>query len=199
MSSYFGVLPSDLLLDLSLYLNYRDTILACDFLKCTKADLWLHKIRKELNYSNEFIQEYIYDNGVKKTLLPINEKYLELKARKGVDFGCEFYQFQYADVLIVRASRLSDFNLATTLVTYFLSIKRDVQERYYADAIQGSTAVGNLELADKLIRDYGQKTQNFIMAIISGIYETYPNGNSDLLKHFNFSIGPGIDSCDLAR
>ena len=36
--TYFAILPSELLLELSLYFNYRDTILACKFLRCEQLN-----------------------------------------------------------------------------------------------------------------------------------------------------------------
>ena len=90
--SYFLTLLPELLLELSLYFNYRDSVLYCDLWKCD-VKFWLNKIRNELGYSNEFIKEYVYDNDTNtmKTLLPINEKYLELKARVGTDFGMSLH------------------------------------------------------------------------------------------------------------
>lgn len=158
--SYFGLLPSELLFELFLHFNYRDTILYCQALSidiCQKPFLWLYKIRKELGYSNEFIHEYVYDNGVMKTLLPINEKYLELKARKGVDFGCEFYKGYPR--LIVRSSRLNDFKLADELTHYLLNISKVssdtlFQRKVYQIAIRGAIGNNNIVLADKLIDEY---------------------------------------------
>lgn len=37
--TYFDILPNELLPELSLLLNYRDTILACSFLGCEKVNL----------------------------------------------------------------------------------------------------------------------------------------------------------------
>src|SRR5581483_9737243 len=124
MTTYFIILPNELLLELSLYFNYRDTVLACDFLKCQSPQFWINKIRHELGYSNEFIREYVFDNEQVKTLLPLNEKYLELKARKGTDFGTEFYQDVF--VLTMYASRLKDFRLADELIHYFLTINKEI-------------------------------------------------------------------------
>lgn len=184
--TYLRILPNELLLNLSLYLNYIETILACEFLKCEQVDLWLYKIRQELGYSNDFINEYVYDkqNNITKSLLPINEKYLELKARKGVDFGTEFYQS--AKILIMRASRLRDFQLANTLTMYLLTINKiDSNNEYYLDALQGTIAVGNFALTNRIINlirtDYPYLAVDLKEAIIKGIYE---NGDLSLLDTF---------------
>ena len=84
--TYLSVLPKELILELFLYFNYRDTISTCQILPnnvCESPSLWSHKINKELGYSTDFIKKYVYDTITQtlKTLLPINEKYLELKAR----------------------------------------------------------------------------------------------------------------------
>lgn len=195
--TYLSILPRDLLFELFLYFNYRDTILACQSLPnniCESPLLWIHKIRKELGYSNEFIRDYVYDtdNQTSKTLLPINEKYLELKARTSVDFGTEFYQ-AYA-ILLVRSSRLPDIQLAKELTKYLLHITQYVdsptKKITYGIAIFGFIGRGATDFADKLINEYYQgipKTivKDFGSEITSGIYEGYPNGNPELFDHYN--------------
>src|SRR5581483_6037315 len=175
--TYFSLLPHELLLELSLYFNYLDTILVCEFLKCERIDLWLYKIEKELGYSTEFIREYVYDktNKTVKTLLPINEKYLELKARKSVDFGTEFYQPQH--IQVTRASRLNDFNFANKLTHYFLHISKCMPKFSY-DLNYGATIAralgnGNILLATELTNN---PPYNFELKpyIVRGIYERYP-------------------------
>jgi len=181
---YFSLLPNELLLELSLYLNYRDMILACDILKCHNVNLWLNKIRKELGYSNEFIKEYVYDNGITKTLLPINEKYLELKARKSADFGCEFYKD--IDILIIWASRIKDFQLANELVHYLLKLAKFIDPNFSSlpdKAVTGAVAVGNFQLTQDLIKEH--ESYDFDIMVIHGVYEAYPKGNNKILKYFN--------------
>lgn len=201
MTSYFAILPIDLTLELSLYFNYRDTILACQFLQCQRVDIWLNKIRKELNYSNEFIQEYVYDtaNDIQKTLLPVNEKYLELKARRSADFGCEFYQ--HMSELIKFASLSTDFKLAMELVKYFYKINhylnpQDYYEDYTAKAnraltykimMRNALAVNDITLANyaKNRSIYGQFYSNLNQYIVEGLYEYSPNPDPKLLEQFN--------------
>lgn len=203
MTTYFSILPSELISDLSLYFNYRDTILACTFLKCDGINVWLTKINRELSYSNEFIRKYVYDkqNNVTKTLLPINEKYLELKARKGADFGTEFYNISIATDI---SSRLKNFELADQLTHYFLFIENaifiDTSWTYFA-ALSGSLAVNNLQLFDKLLdkmpteyRDLYDAVKNGL--IVSAIYEKYPQGNDRLLKRFKINSDE-IDERDI--
>lgn len=196
MDLYLDILPSELLLELGLYFNYRDTVLACEFLKCERVDLWLHKIRHELGYSNDFIQKYVYDGHTMKTLMPINEKYLELKARKGVDFGTEFYHNSHT--LIIRSSRLKDFTLADELTTYLLKISENQNETLsyfvedYGRALSGAIGSGNMQLAMKLFNKWptlygGQKAPALTQDITKGIYEKYPNGSDELLKIFGLS------------
>ena len=192
--SYFRLLPNELLLELSLYLNYRDTILACDILNCERPRLWIYKIHKELGYDNDFIREYVYDNTTQtmKTLLPLNEKYLELKARKTADFGTEFYQDIF--VAIIYASRLKDFQLAGELIHYFITLTNvmssaDIRDSYFI-AIRGTIATGNFRVANKLIaqtRELSQFTSflNLQRAIVIGLFERYPTGNAELLGEYN--------------
>ena len=153
---YLDIIPSELILELSLFLNYRDTILISKTLQVNRAELpifWLNKIRKELGYSNEFIQENVYDNGVMKTLLPLNEKYLELKARHSVDFGTE----RFCDMISLceRAARLKDFKFATELIHYLLNINQLIDSiaewSILPYIIMGAMSVDNFGLVDETI------------------------------------------------
>src|SRR5581483_1011819 len=121
---YADILPKDLILQLSLYLNYRDIWQLCNLSSfypniCFESDFWLNKIRNELGYNDDFIKEYVFDKQTneKKTLLPLNEKYIELKSRNNIDFGSEYYLNSF--ILGHRASRVRDFDLAKELVLYF--------------------------------------------------------------------------------
>ena len=164
------LLPTELLLDLSLYFNYRDTLLACKILKCGDAWLWTNKIEKELGFSRNFVKQYVYDNTakIKKTRLALNEKYLELKSRKSVDFGSEQYAFM--NVLLNRASRIKDFALASSLVNYFLNFAKEVSSSsselnftrlaYYIHVIQGASSVNNFDLVDEMILMANQDSEN---------------------------------------
>lgn len=194
--TYFALLPYDLTLELSLYLNYRDTCLSCAFLRCDQPTLWINKIRWELGYSNEFIQQYVYNSqtNMRMTLLPLNEKYLELKSRKTADFGSEFYKD--IDILINFSSRITDFPLAIELTKYFIRIHEyqgnepDTHRRIYQDILKNALSRNNMELArfayNKLSRivipPNATKTSYFIT---KGIYEYYPKGNPDLFAGFN--------------
>lgn len=198
--AYFSLIPNELLLELSLYFNYRDSILYCNIWKCNDIRFWLNKIRKELGYSDEFITEYVYDtrNNTMKTLLPINEKYLELKARKTADFGCEFYK--NPDELFVYSSRLKDFSYADELTLYLLQIYKyrfpgfhQLKDGYLI-SIRGAIGVGNIQLADKLIQQSNGIRINLSDAdintelqerIILGIYE---NGDLELLDYYNIDV-----------
>lgn len=194
---YISAIPNDLNLELSLYLNYQDTLVYCQFLGFGNT-IWLYKIRKELGYDNNFINEYVYNstNQEQRSLLLPNEKYLELKARTSVDFGTEFYQ-DY-NVLIMRSSRLSDFQLADQLTQYLLNVvKYTSTEEYkknYKVAIRGAVAAKNILLVDKLLNSYYQDklvrniNEDFAQSIIPGIYESYPNGNPELFKHFDINV-----------
>ena len=198
--SYLSLLPNELLLELSLYFNYRDSILYCDIWKCD-LKFWLNKIQKELGYSDEFIREYIYDTSTNtmKTLMSINEKYLELKVRSKADFGTELYQFM--DYLFVSSSRLKDFQYADELTLYLLYIYkyRHPAELIdaYSTAARGAISVDNINLADKVINQYYEVKRelstmsierdiftHFTSPIVSGIYE---NGNLDLFDHYNIN------------
>src|ERR1700738_3636201 len=90
MVTFGKLLPKDLLLELGLYLNYRDIwgLIVLDENILFNPKLWINKIHEELGYDNEFIKQYVYNTSTeeKMTQLPLNEKYSELKSRKGVDF-----------------------------------------------------------------------------------------------------------------
>lgn len=204
MSTYFSVLPRELLLELSLYFNYRDSILHCGIIgqQCD-VKFWVYKIKYELGYNDEFIREYVYDgiDQTVKTLMPINEKYLELKARRGVDFGTEFYNNMIN--LIILSSRLKDTNYAIELTMYLLKIAElrhpelDSIRNIYQVAIRGIVSMGRIDFADQLIDQFynvvnKSSTQthepnlayDFNNYIVMGIYE---NGDLDLLNHYGIN------------
>lgn len=190
MAAFYGdILPNDLILQLALYLNYRDVWLLRYFGKvyeniCFSPELWIYKIRNELGYDNKFIQEYVYDStkGEKKTLLPINEKYMELKSRNSVDFGSENYV--YLHILLYRASRLKDYNMARELVNYLMNLNLSyiIPKDSRIDAILGgATSVGNIQLIHDTITNYlhvehindlSYQDKILVMnAIVKGYYE----------------------------
>jgi len=153
MSTLYGsLLPRELLLELSLYLPYRDVWQLCEFYEniCYFADLWIHKINKELGYSIDFIKQYVYDSTTKeiKTLLPINEKYIELKSRNSIDFGSEYYKNK--DILIYRVSRVRDFQLARVLIDYYFNMY-EFRGIEYHFIVEGTISVGNLDLTYDMI------------------------------------------------
>ena len=210
--TYFAILPNELVMELSLYLNYRDLCLFCVGLNlniCGNPALWLNKIRKELGYDSEFIKEYVYDAEANqmKTLMPLNEKYLELKSRRGADFGCE--RFTDGEILVERASAMNDFKVASDLTHYLLN----VLGRYYNDdpvptildqAIMGSISAGNTELADEMIIKFKNELIKELKAplrndLITGIYAANPAIRAKLLKHFKISIDPLIDKIDIVK
>ena len=151
---YGSIVPRDLLLELSLYLNYRDVWLLSGFDKniCFTPPLWINKIRKELKFPRDFIYQYVYDSVTKqtKTLLPINEKYLELKSRNKVDFESNHYK--NIDVLIYRTSRLKDYQLAKELTDYYLDIYGYHGDLIFRVIAEGATSVGNLDLVYYMIQ-----------------------------------------------
>lgn len=201
MDNYFTVFPNDIKFALSLYLNYRDTISACTVLNCQSPGLWLNKIRNELGYSQEFIRDYVYDNGTVKTLLPLNEKYLELKARKSVDFGCEQYN-DYVQ-LLYRTCQLRDFQLAEELITYLFKCINDfnlqnaLDDDIFKMMLSGAARSGNTQLIDRLLTYiYYRKHPNKFTApktfaaefagpnLVLGIYAGDFN-DKQLLKKYN--------------
>ena len=202
MSTYFSVLPRELLLELSLYFNYRDSVLHCDVWRCD-VKFWLNKIKYELGYSDEFIREYVYDISIStsKTIMPINEKYLELKARRGADFGTEFYSNLALE--IVYSSRLKDTQYAIELTEYLIKMTElrfpDIGniKNNYVVAVRGSISMGRLIFADQLIEQFYNNIDiilenvhernignDFNKYIIMGIYE---NSNLDLFNHYGIT------------
>ena len=206
MDTYFIILPAEIKRELSLYLNYRDSILACEFLRCENAEFWIHKIRNELGYDQEFIRKYVYDPGTKisKTLLPLNEKYLELKARKFADFGTESYQG--LTVLFYRISQLKDLSYANELFKYMIKFVEDFSylkvilndDIMIRQIIRGAASANNIELIDNILtlkyRYLNPGTsimpKNFAKyyagsSIVPGTYESNPKGNKDLLLKYD--------------
>ena len=204
METYFNILPNDLKYNLSLYLNYRDTIVSCALLNCQTVGFWLNKIRNELGYDNDFIKEYVYDlsTHTQKTLLPLNEKYLELKARKGVDFGTEFYNT--TTPLLYRTSQLRDFALANELLDYLLKfiddfhLESQVGDDVLKQLIKGAASSDNVVLINQLIALSDRRRNPYklrmpktfikefaLVSLITGAYEGNSKGNQVLLDRYN--------------
>ena len=213
MDTYFTVLPNELKRELSLYLNYRDIVVACEFLNCENPEFWIHKIHNELGYNLEFIRDYVYDTrtGIQKTLLPLNEKYLELKSRRSIDFGTEFHNRLVT--LLYRLSQLQDFELAEELLDYLFKFIDDMDlysllnDSVLRQIIRGAAGSGNIQLLNKIITLAYQKRnpnklfvpKNFAKdyaktSLIAGVYSTNPKGNPNLLKYYNILPEDYIES-----
>ena len=210
MDTYFAILPTELRLDLSLYLNYRDTVLACKFLKCDTAIFWINKIRNELGYSQEFIKEYVYDldEQTSKTLLPLNEKYLELKARTGADFGVEFYNELFP--ILYRLAQSKDFIFVDELLNYLLVFIDDMNlhsvwsRNLFSVLIREGARTGNTELIDRVLKlSHTKLTPHFIpedlskeyaIFLVNGVYEGNPKGDSELLEKYDITSDDYTDS-----
>lgn len=206
---YYGdVLPKELILQLSLYLNYRDIWLLNDFSTiyrdiCMAPDIWLYKIREELGYSNEFINQYVYDsiNKTKKTLLPLNEKYIELKSRTRVDLGSEYYKT--IDVLLYKASRIKDHKLARYLIDYFLKWYSGLKPLFTKLIITGAFSTGNTKLVYDIMRPYGVNSRSSndlkntfyamigLSSVIEGYYEA-PKKIRETLNLKNYGVTASI-------
>ena len=133
MEIFLQILPNELLVELSLYLTHQETYVLLDVFPYLYTRCWLNKIEKELNFSPEFIKKYIYRNGSNMTLLPLDEKYLELMSRSRVDIGVEKYII--AQVYVHRASRHPDPQYARTLLLHMFS--QLATEELYSMAIEG--------------------------------------------------------------
>lgn len=127
------LLPADLIIELSLYLNHKQTLQLIKIFPQLVTRCWLNKIEKELGFSTDFINKYIYANGQKITLLSLDEKYLELKGRKSIDFGVEKYII--AEVFIHRASREQNPECAREYLKYIFDQLATVH--LYSVAIEG--------------------------------------------------------------
>lgn len=194
MANYGSILPKDILLQLSTYLNYRDIWNLCILNKavCYTPDLWLYKIEHELNYTSEFIKQYVYNITTKRkiTLLPLNEKYMELKSRNNVDFGSEYYKS--LPVLLHRASRKKDFIYARQLVKYFLS--SSITLTYVDDIIIGAVSVGNIELMYDIIEKLtGERRPPlsddiYSATIVDGIIQGYYESSTTIRDKINFLL-----------
>lgn len=111
---YFDILPTDLQLNLSLYLNYPSTLQYCLAIKrfcnndpkTTESNIWKYKIKNELHE--------IIDTTWQT---PLNLKYIELKSRFWVDFGSEYYLTD--NEFINRAALLPNIGERHELLDYF--------------------------------------------------------------------------------
>ena len=143
--TYFSILPIDLLLEQSLYLNHLDAQKYCSVFKSCD-NVWLYKIRKELNFE---------DFKSSDTVLPLHLKYLELKSITGVDFGSEY--FIQTTMFIRRAVRIRDIDLRRSLVDHFFSLptvvnlKNSFYRPYISDVLQGALAVNDSYLYQKYL------------------------------------------------
>lgn len=198
MDRFYGnLLPRDIVLELSLYLNYRDIWQLCQFYPniCFSPDLWINKINKELRYSIEFIKQYVYDitTKQKKTLLPLNEKYMELKSRNNVDFGSEYYKSN--DYLFYKASRIKDYKLAMDLMKYLIKYLNRLSYMVYSDvlriAITGAISVGNIDLANYLLKLRHMNVNNAIFGVLSSdapdIVEGYYEASVSIREKINLT------------
>jgi len=201
------LLPSDLIVELSLYFNHRETIVLLELFPDLAQRCWLYKINKELNLSPEFIKEYVY-NGEKKTLLPLDEKYLELKARSSVDFGTERYNV--VNTYVHRASRHPNPEYARQLIMHITD--QTQIDSVYHNIIEGLTSMVTrtkdfspyLRLLKSIISDCiakNKKRPEYLDgALIKGSYEGNPNPEaSNILLTCLCDCDPGDYTCNTLR
>ena len=135
--TYFLLLPSDLILEHSLYLNHPETEQYCTVLQRKSCDnIWQYKIKKELKYE------------LPETVIPWSLKYLELKSIVGVDFGTEY--FKDFKTILTRAVRVKDKILREKLLKYFFNIidRRKIDDAIYRDWLE-SIIVGTIAMNDR--------------------------------------------------
>ena len=85
MSTYINLLPFDLIPLLSCCLSYRTCHRFLTLFSIDRRDqVWRYKIRNELN---------LPDTTFTNTILPLDIRYLELKASSRTDFGTELFYY----------------------------------------------------------------------------------------------------------
>lgn len=137
-----NTLPFDLIRELCCYFNYPTTSDLIAICNINNADeIWKYKIINELKYDLD------------KTLLPLDQKYLQIKARDDVDAGCEIFVNDIS-LMYYRASKKSDPIERQNLLDYFQNLPI-IQSMEEIRSCEISILVGALEADNKeLIDEY---------------------------------------------
>ena len=177
--TYFLLLPSDLILEQSLYLNYPETEQYCLVLQRKTCDsIWQYKIKKELKYE------------LPETVIPWSLKYLELKSIVGVDFGTEY--FKDFNTIFMRAVRVKDKILRKELLTYFFNIidRRRVDDAIYREWLE-NVIVGTIAMNDHDLYEFylNKAKDNKIYSYMNTleVYGYAERGLDQLAKEMNLS------------
>ena len=140
---YIKSLPSDLIKELSCFLNYSSTINLFSIMGSSSNSIeiiWRYKITKELNYALD------------KTLLPLDQKYLQLKARGDIDMGCEVF-LRDLPLAYYKAAKKSDPIEREELLDYLqnLPIVQSVEQIRSCEIalLAGALEVNNKELIEE--------------------------------------------------
>lgn len=154
---YLQAIPFDLIKELSCYFNHSTTqmlIEICNIHTQIQNHIWKYKINKELNYDFD------------KTVLPLDQKYLEIKACDDIDIGCEVF--------------IKDLTLA-----YYRAAKKSnpVEWRELLDYLQNLPIVQSME-----------DIRNCEIAILAGALEVNNKELIDEYKHYLIIDGQILQS-----
>lgn len=187
--TYLTLLPSDLVLEQSLYLNHSDTEAYCTFFTfCNR--IWAHKIMKE------------FDISPAATMLPLSLKYLELMSLTKVDFGSEY--FIDPVTFINRASRYPDKKIREKLLDYIFGLDYIDETRknqiflylqvYILRVLTGLLSINDTKLYNKYVKLYQNSISDRELIILAkaetGISEVDPVG---ILELKGFARGGHLD------
>jgi len=139
---YLNSLPFDLLRELSCYLNYPTTNILLQLCNITNRDIiWKYKINKELNYEFE------------KTVLPLDQKYLQVKVQTDIDIGCEVF-LRDLSLAYYKVGKKSDIIERQELLDYLQNLPI-IQSMEEIRSCEIALLIGALETNNKdLIEEY---------------------------------------------
>lgn len=107
--TYFSILPLELIKELACYLDHSATSSLLMMRTIDKDTIWKYKIINELGYKLD------------ETVLPLDQKYLEIKALTNVDIGCEVF-VKDITILVQRAAKIKDKKQRDNILNYFYNL-----------------------------------------------------------------------------
>ena len=201
MTSFFTTVPLDLIKELSCYMNYQTTTILLQFCDISADTVWKYKIVHELNY-------YQSDSDVLNfaTVLPLDQKYLELKSITSTDIGCEIFindlMEAYRKAVLVKDSymrhelleylqSLPIIQTAEDCMLCEMSILKGALEADNKDLIDEYKHY--LELDEKMLQQYmntdyydlPDKIKNYGKMAVLLIIAAHINEHKDMVKKYN--------------
>ena len=110
--TFLSALPFELIQELFCHFNHSTTISVLNSLQFTleKSDkIWRYKILNELKYDKSYFEH---------TIIPLDQKYLELKTNHSVDYGSEAFTERFQ--IMEHIGLLPDTPETTKLLDYFI-------------------------------------------------------------------------------